>query len=77
MLIGTSLALPTSTDSAERVAVQLPRARWRKHTKNSTIARAAVGWNGVFGGGRRSVEHPRLACGGRLRTCPVVVWLMS
>jgi hypothetical protein len=35
---------------AERIAVQLPRARHIKRIKNSTISREAVGWNGGLGG---------------------------
>jgi len=36
--------------AAERVAVQLPRARWRySHQKRHDLAREAVGCNGVFG----------------------------
>jgi hypothetical protein len=44
-------AMEDSTDlAAERIAVQLPQAHHNNCQNTNDLVRAAVGWNGVFGG---------------------------
>jgi hypothetical protein len=68
--------------AAERIAVQLPRARHSKRVKKTTdLAREAVGWNGVLAGGLalgaaaakcQSLPRRRAYVGARLSAIAIV-----